>query len=248
MSKVMIIIAALVVLIAGAVSLWTILHQSPPAAPVAATADNETSSTTAAPAPSHRPAVAALPIRPSVSALPPVSAAAVSAQPAALADQIATLTLKQEAALLAAARSSDHARRMNESRHLMPTDRYLRSAGLVLSDYQQRQLQAIKDALKPQQDAALSNIWSQIDELGKQHFALVNGATADQRRDPAFLAQVKQFADQLHGFQGQENAITNQLDQGYQAQVLAILTPEQQNSFHQAVGAMMHNFTPAEKR
>jgi len=251
MSKIMIVVAVVVVLVAGGVVLWAVLHQGPPTAPPpVATADNEPSSAPAAAALSHRPAVAALPIRPPVSALPPASSVSVSAKQADLTAQITDLSLMlaQEAALLAAARSSDHARRVKEARYNLPTDRFLRSAGLKLSDVQQRQLQAIKDALKPQQDAALGDTWTRIDDLNQQKAALYRGATPEVQQNPDFQAQANLIDDQLAFANDQASKITSQLDQGYQTQVLAILTPEQQNSFHQAVGVMMNNFSPAPKK
>jgi hypothetical protein len=247
MGKILIVVAAVVILTAcGAVAYVALNHAGP------ATIKPDDTATPVATEPPVVPdssVQAAAPAEPA--ALPPVVATApdpVSTTSAAAAEK-APLTREQLAArvnnlspddyakLEKAARERNRAKRMDGYKYALPSDRLLGSKKLNLTPDQEQQIKAIKDAMRPQMDQALGGVRAQYAQWETRGQALWNSVTLEGQSDPAFQAQIQAESDKYNEISKLQTAITTPLDQQYVNQVLQVLSPDQQQTFDAAAAA-----------
>ena len=146
------------------------------------------------------------------------------------------LTPEQEKKLYGIVRKRDRGRRTVEAKYWLPSDRYLRSANLKLSEEQQKQIEAIKNGLKPSMDLALAGLRAQLDDWGRRQRELWgNAKTMEGQRQPEFMEQVQTMSREYAETREQMNQIQEPFDQEYMAQVHEVLTPEQMATLEDSI-------------
>jgi len=240
MSRILILLAALVVLTACGALAYVVLHQpgSTPAPDATAAATEPLPAP--APAPSAEPAAPP----PAVTAAPEpylTPCVAETAKAPLTRDQLAALVDKLSpddfAKLDKAANKRDYARRMDDFKYALPSDRFLSSKKLHLTPDQEQKIRAIKDAMKPQMDQALAPVRAQFAQWDTRGQALWKSVTIEGQSDPAFQAQVKAESDNYNEITKLQAAITAPLDQQFMNQVRPLLSPDQQQAYDASAAA-----------
>jgi len=231
-------IAVLAVLLAGGVSLWTVLHQSPPAAPAPPVA-NVASSAPSAPPPAPRSAVAATvkpaTDQPALSPTPSLATINPATDPAAF---VASLSDQKKDELLGLLSRKEIDRSRQRDRHKLMSDWRLQalktSVAWKLTEAQMQQVDQLKAAYKPQMEALLADNWAKQDEVLSRFESVLAGLSAPAD-SAAKSAALRDESSQLYALQQQADEIAQPLDRQYAAAVRTVLTADQLAAFDQVV-------------
>ena len=149
---------------------------------------------------------------------------------------VANLTPEQEDKLYKAVRKREHARRADDAKYWLPADQQLLTADLKLSDTQQKQIQAIKNDLRPRMDVMLAGVRAQFEDWSRRQQELwKNAKTPEDQRQAQFVDQIQTMSKEYMEINKLKEQITEPLDQEYLARVQAVLTPEQLKTLLEAI-------------
>jgi hypothetical protein len=156
---------------------------------------------------------------------------------------VKSLTLDQEQKLYQLLAKRQMERMQREMKYQLPSQwklqmlAYQRGGELKLSDSQQKQVDAIKEGLKPRMDALLADNWARMDELNNQLRAAWGGAKTPEERTAA-RQQTEELYKELNQLREAADQVKRQLDQEFAASLRGVLTAEQ----NQAIDSMNAGF------
>jgi len=145
----------------------------------------------------------------------------VKARIAALLDG---LSPAEQSELMRQMREREAQRMRERARYALPSQFRLqalnrrRDGALKLSEYQQQQVDAIAESMKPKMDAALGPIWQKQDQLRQRAEALNQAGRA---------SEAEPLQQEMRDLRQQTETVRNSLDQEYRQLLAGVLTPEQ---------------------